>query len=1007
MSSEGEVVNEDRDSHDRSGAVTRRVFLAGTGAAAVALGLGPMGAAQAGAAPTGAAGGPGPRGFARAFADPAREVQAKFRWWWPHGMVDAAELRREIDAIADAGFGGVEIADVHHSVHEEIDPERFGWGTPAWVAALETALKAANRRGVVVDVTIGPSWPAAVPSVTPDDVGAVKELAHGVTVVPGGQTYSGPAPRAVAEAAEGVKRQELFAVQAARVSAGSSPDDRRPRLDADSVVDVETDGETVTWTAPEDGTWLLISYWLRGSGQRPERGPHTTPVSYVVDHFSREGTSAVVDFWEKHILTPSIRRLLRASGGAMFEDSIEMETEATLWTPGLPEEFEARLGYSLRPYLPVVVTYDEDPVFEFDSGVSSRVRDDVNELLSQLYLDNHLRPLQEWLHGLGMKLRIQPYGLQTDAVAKAAVVDIAEGETLGFKNLDDFRSLAGGRDMGGKTILSSEAAAVYGGSYSVTWKRAARTITREYAAGVNQAVLHGFSYADAPGAQWPGFAAFTPYDGGVGYSESWGPRQPTWRHAGDVAGYLARTQLVLQTGVARCDVAFLRQKGYAGSGFGAAWFSATGVTHGWTHEFLSPRLLELPSATVSGGRLAPGGPGFKLLVFEGDAFSGRANTMPLSAARKLLEFAKAGLPILVVGPWTEPSVPGVPLPGENDKLAEVFRRLLAQPSVHRVDDRPQIPDGIAALGLRPDVRYAEPSPLLHARRLDGKTGLYYFVNSSDNEDVDHDVWLPRTSPAAVPHVLDAWTGEVRKLAVYAVEGDEVRVRITLRPGESTMVAVAHPSRLPGAGGPGRHVVATEAAETFWSSRELRVRDTRAGTYSVTLSNGRRRQVDLPDVPAARTLSAWTLRMSDWRPGASATETEEVLHERELSELLPWSRIPGLEDASGVGRYRTTVELPKAWTGGHGAYLDLGAVTDTARVWVNGKATEPVNLFRPVVDVGGYLRSGRNVIEVEVAGTLINRMRVTQPDVYGGVARQDCGLLGPVRLVPYGEARLRP
>jgi hypothetical protein len=33
------------------------------------------------------------------------------------------------------------------------------------------------------------------------------------------------------------------------------------------------------------------------------------------------------------------------------------------------------------------------------------------------------------------------------------------------------------------------------------------------------------------------------------------------------------------------------------------------------------------------------------------------------------------------------------------------------------------------------------------------------------------------------------------------------------------------------------------------------------------------------------------------------------------------------------------------------------------------------------------------------------MRAFRPDVYGGVSRQDYGLMGPVRLLPYGQAEL--
>lgn len=176
-----------------------------------------------------------------------------------------------------------------------------------------------------------------------------------------------------------------------------------------------------------------------------------------------------------------------------------------------------------------------------------------------------------------MTLRAQPYGLQTDAVATAAILDIAEGESLGFKNLDDYRCLAGGRDMAGHTVLSCEAGAYNGSAYSTTWDRVLRTMGGAYAAGVNQTVMHGFSYASAPEAEWPGFAAFSPYNGTPGYGESWGPRQPTWRHAEDIAGYLGRVHAVLQSGTARADVAVFRQTGYTATGIGASWFTSTGV----------------------------------------------------------------------------------------------------------------------------------------------------------------------------------------------------------------------------------------------------------------------------------------------------------------------------------------------------------------------------------------------------------------------------------------------
>jgi hypothetical protein len=135
------------------------------------------------------------------------------------------------------------------------------------------------------------------------------------------------------------------------------------------------------------------------------------------------------------------------------------------------------------------------------------------------------------------------------------------------------------------------------------------------------------------------------------------------------------------------------------------------------------------------------------------------------------------------------------------------------------------------------------------------------------------------------------------------------------------------------------------------------------------------------------LTAWNLEVEDWQPGGVTT------HMLELTELLPWTALPGLADVSGVGTYRTTVHCRP----GMRALLDMGKVVDTCRVRVDGRLLPPVDPLRPVADLGPRLRPGLNTIEVEVATTLLNRLRTTSPEVFGIAARQAYGLLGPVFL----------
>ncbi|MGW0584655.1 glycosyl hydrolase, partial [Streptomyces sp. NPDC002920] len=813
-----------------------------------------------------------------------------------------------------------EIAAVHHSVRDKslLDTAHHGWASAPWRRGVEAALRRAARRGLTIDLTLGPSWPVAVPGVTPDDEAAARELVHGRASLAAGTTYRGPVPPPSHAPAPGVTRQRLVAVQAARVEPAHSTR-KETGLDPATVVDLTAtaiDG-TLTWTAPPEGDWVLITYWLRGSGQQPESGPHSAPAAYVVDHLAAAGTAAVTGFWERQLLTPALRGLLRAAGGALFEDSVELETDGLPWTPALPEDFERHTRRPLLPYLPAVILDNGNQVFAFEAQLTRQIRHDFWETVSGLFNRHHVRALRDWAHSLGMTLRAQPYGLQTDAIASAAILDAPEGESLGFKNLDDYRCLAGGRDMAGHRVLSCEAGAYNGSAYSTTWDRFLRTMGGAYAAGVNQTVVHGFSYAAAPGAEWPGFAAFSPYNGAPGYGESWGPRQPTWRHVNDIADYLGRVHTVLQSGTARADVAVFRQTGYTATGIGASWFTATGVPLGWTHQFLSGPLLDLPNATVRNGRLAPHGPAYKALFVEGDFFYGSTPTLALRDARRLLRLAEAGLPVVLLGAFDQALTPGVPGEDETDRLRDVLDRLLALPTVRRVTDKAYVGDALASLGVTADVRHATASTLLNAHRVTRDADFYYLCNGKHAETVkppvaaiDHDITLRRTGGgASVPYRLDAWTGEAVRIARYTEDGDSVTLRVALQPGQTTIVALGRPGLFGDRHARRPHIVATDAPEALFTPRGPTIRTSVPGTYTTRLSTGRTVTTTVDTVPEPVVPDEWRLDVEDRYPGSAPTRTETVRRTLTLDALLPWSRIPELADSAGVGRYRTTAVLP--------------------------------------------------------------------------------------------------
>jgi hypothetical protein len=942
------------------------------------------------------------------FAAPPASAGARFRWWWPNGNVEPAEIAREVKQVARAGFGGLEIADVHHSVKVGLDPAGHGWATAPWIAGVDAALTQASREGITIDVTAGPSWPAAVPTVQPNSPYASHELAHGVATVAAGATFDAELPEPVVEASAGVTKKTLVRVQAVKLV---TPTAKESVLDRASLVDL-TDrvaGGRLTWTAPADGSWLVLAYWERGSGQMPEAGPHTSPDSYVIDHFSRAATDALTGYWDRRILSSRTARLLRRAGNTFFEDSLEIETDATIWTPGFLTAFRKNRGYDLTPYLPVMLEVNEKYLYTYEPDRTSRVRDDIAQVLSDLYRDHHLIPARDWAHRQGLKLRIQAYGLETDTLAYSGLLDVPETESLGFKNLDDYRVMAGGRDLGGRTILSCEAAAYNGAAYNVTWDRVLTTVNSIYAAGVNQAVLHGFPYAEAPGAAWPGFAAFSPYGNNTpGYSEAWGPRQPSWKHVPDIAAYLKRTQWILQTGTNSVDLVFYRQKGWAATGIGALWATNDGIPLGWSHSFISSDVLAWKSASLRRGRLAPDGPAYKAMIIEGDAFRGRRATLTVSAAKRVAELARHGFPIVFLGDWSTPTAEGLGSAADDRAVAQAVASAQARSNVRTVALPADVPGALAALRVEQHVTH-ERSTLIHVHRRTDDADLFYVANARHAENrkletVEQVVWFDRRDARQVPFVLDAWTGEVRRVAEYTRETGRIGVRLRLKPGQSTIVALADGSWADQAARRVPHVASTEADAVRAEGSQLVIRAAVAGTYATVLGDSRIKRTTIDRVPAARPLTSWQLEVEDWQPGSTPSTTRKIVTRRQLSVLAPWLEIPGLEDVSGVGRYTTAVD----WDGtkGAGAHLDLGSVLGSFRVLVNGRRVPGTNPLDSVVDLGDSLRRGRNVIEVEVATTLLNRLRTAQPVVFGTSARQRYGLIGPVVLQPYGTATVR-
>ena len=947
---------------------------------------------------------------------------------------DAAELGVEVQQLHDAGIAGIEVGQGAFPNNDQ----------------LVAILKAANRAGVKVSLSHGPTQNPAGYSIDSDN--ARQSLFLGKATVDGGGTFDGPLPaptltqgshsgfggaggRANAPAGAGrggagrgagrggpqATRTTLVALLAYRCAPERCAETGPVSLDRASAINLTAaaagkNAGSFHWVAPArpaGAQWQLIAFWSRGVFAQP-------------DPFSSEGYNELIASMESG-LSAEVKALLKLNGGDIFYDSHSSDRGSPdeLWTARMAEEFAARRRYPLIPNLPALFREQ----FDFADGSAPRIRDDFYQVRGDLWLEKQIAPLRTWVRKYNNVLRVQVEGEAnltipiTDMIAAAAAVDRPEHENLFVGDeIDNYLPMASANHMTGNTWYSTECCAAFGQIYAQTWQDTVIRMHRSYAGGITKLVYHVYPYRDGAASKWPGYSNF----GQAGFSNAWGPREPFWADARLYNAYFARLQQALTQGSAKTDVAvFMLNYLYPPSQVTKTrhWGDTALAEAGYTRDYLDPDMLSLPNATVDGKRLAPDGPDYKALVIDseqGPPTDPVKTSMPIETARKTLAFAKDGLPVIIVGAPPD-RTPGN-TPESDGALRSVIAELTGLPSVARVAHEADVPAKLRALGIRPAADPGAASSLLSVRRRDDatRTEYYFFYNQgvvspqgepanlfepATGEPIEREVSL---EGVGTPYMLDAWSGKITPVAQYAAADGRVTLKIRLSRDNATLIALSEaPSRFGAAGSV--HVTQSDAAEVISERGQLLVHATKPGTYSTTLSNGRTIRSTVAAVPAPidLTKAAWHVVAEDWQPanpyattfGPAAAQTRKDRLELDLAGLKPWPEILQLQNASGLATYTTAFDLPANWRATNGARISLGEVLDSFTLTVNGQPVA-VDQLSGEADLGTSLKAGRNALAIRVATTLNNRLAKLDDDVAARGFVQNYGLIGPVTITPF-------
>jgi len=724
------------------------------------------------------------------------------------------------------------------------------------------------------------------------------------------------------------------------------------------------------WVEPADGSQKLVLSGGTLAG---------TPTNMKVKRAAPGAEGLVVDPYSPaalgRYLAPFTTAFADFPAGlvrAQFHDSFEYYESA--WTPELNNAFAELNGYDLQEHAAELM--GQKPL---EPAQLARLKGDYRATLAKLHLD-YLQAWIRWSHEHGFIVRNQSHGAPANLLDLYGAVDIPETETFGstpFPIPGLRREWTSNRDLPDPLVLrmASSAAHVMGhplaSSETCTWLRehwqvalsfTKPEIDRLFTTGINHILYHGTVYSP-PDAAWPGWLFYA--------STQFNPQNTWWGDFAALNAYVTRVQAVLQAGRPDNDVllywpfhdvlhvadGLMKQYGV----HDRTWLNGSAferVARDLIKAGYSIDYLsddQLQHTRVEGGSLVTPGGGRYRAVVIP-----ATKHMPVETLSKLLVLQQGGGAVLYDA--APEDVPGL---GKLEERRAQFRSIrdgIARSGasvgniVETLQQRGAVREPVAATGLE------------YIRRAHATGRDYFFTNLTAQP---FDGWLGLGTPARAATLTDPLTG--RSGSAPLGPGEKPQVYLQLAPGESLLL----------------HTYESAAVEAI-----------PAWTWTAPLA---------PPLPLA---GEWQVTFLAGGP--------ELPPPFKTGELKSWTDLGGepAQAFGGTARYQLVFTLTAAGKGDDWL-LDLGDVRESARVRLNGHEVGTAWSLPFRQRVGAYLKTGRNVLELDVTNLAANRIRDLdrrkvdwkimreinfvnidyKPFDAAGWPLTPSGLLGPVTLTP--------
>ena len=728
------------------------------------------------------------------FRSPPDSAKPQVYYFMMNGNITKEGLTCDFEAMAKAGLGGMIMMDA--GCYMPAGPCTFN--SPAWFDMLRHAHREAKRLGLTICLPNCSGWSSSGGPWNPPANG-MKWTVHTETAVQGPRRFSGVLPRTKKDngfyediAVLAYPTPEKGAALAdfnfkrgrdRRHASGSGATEAfRPEqmVARERIVDLTdrmaSDGK-LEWDVPS-GNWtiLRLGFVCNGRTNHPSsRGGR----GLEVDKLSVKA----MDFHFNAYVT----RLCDLLGIGPDTDNtyginnIEVdsyEVGCQDWTQGLEKTFETRLGYSIRPYLPVLAGRIVGSVDE-----SERFLEDFRRLLADLFAENYSGRLTELCHKKGLLFSLEPYGnSNADDLQYGQPVDIPMSEFWSAASLGEHRVGSVGNahqaasiaHVWGRRFAGAEAFTAgpeVGGRWLTTPFSIKSQGDRVYAEGVNRIIFHRYACQPWPGEKY--LPAMTMGRWGIHLERT----QTWWRHAPAFFRYQSRCQWMLQEGLFVADALYWRGEVAPANGVEAAAVKEgrRSLPGGYGWDFCDTKAVEALKV-VDGKVVVPGGVAYEVLVLPG------SHSMSERMAQCIARLVAAGAKVVAPGrPSRVPGLRGYPHADARlrDAVAATWRKGVMECTPG---------EALAHLGIMPDfAANARDVSWIHRR---DASADWYFV-AQDNETPSTFEASFRISGKA-PEIWDPETGEIRPAPVWREQNGRTFVTLDFPPSGSAFVVFRAP-----------------------------------------------------------------------------------------------------------------------------------------------------------------------------------------------------------------------